>query len=239
MTEAGSAAFVAALGRAGGFAFTAPLLGDATTPRRVRLVFTVGVAAVVATSAPAQSPAIALALVPLEVAAGALAGLSARFILDRVAAGGQLVGLHLGLGFAADYDLRAGESASAARRLITALAGLAFLAAGGFEAGVRCVATPLAATELGHLHGALVLGTSVMTHALAFAAPALLAATVINVGVAVVNRAAPALNVFSVSLPGVLIGGGLVLLLSAPTFSAGIDGTARQAVELLTGWGTR
>jgi len=234
-----SGAFVAALARAGGFAFTAPLLGEPTTPVRARLVFTVAVAAAVASAAPARDPADAVALVPLELAAGMLAGVSARLILDRVAAGAQLIGIHLGLGFAAEYDVRAGESASSMRRLVSALAGLAFLAAGGLEAGVRCVATPLAATDLHHLTGAVDLATSLMSHALAFAAPALVAATILNLGLAVINRAAPALNVFSVSLAAVMIGGGLVLLAVAPSTARLIDAHARAAVDLLAGWSTR
>ncbi len=237
--EVATGPFVAALARAGGFAFTAPLLGEPSTPVRARLVFAVAVAVAVGGAAPAQDLNVVIALVPLELGAGALAGVSARLVLDRVAAGAQLIGLHLGLGFAADYDVRAGESASAVRRVISAIAGLAFLAAGGLEAGVRCVATPLAATDLGELTSAVALATSVMTHAVGFAAPALVAATIINIGLAVINRAAPALNVFSVSLTAVLVGGGLVLLGSAPTLAASIDGTARAAADLLTSWGTR
>lgn len=225
--------FVAALARAGGFAFSAPLLGDATTPVRARLVFSVAVASAVAAAAPAQPLADALLVFPLELAVGLLAGASARLILDRVAAGAQLIGLHLGLGFAAEYDFRANESASAARALIAALAGLAFLAAGGLEAGVRCVATPLAATDASQLVSVVGLATSVMSHALAFAAPALIAATVLNLGLAVMNRAAPALNVFSISLTVVLIGGGLVLIATAPTLARAIDGTARDAAAFL------
>ncbi len=239
MMDIASGPFVAALARAGGFAFTAPLLGEPTTPLRARLVFTVAVAFAVGAAAPAHELSSVIALVPLELAAGALAGITARLVLDRVAAGAQLIGLHLGLGFAADYDVRAGESASAARRVLSALAGLAFLGAGGLEAGVRCVATPLSATSVHHLNDALALGTSVMTHAIAFAAPVLIAATIINVGLAVINRAAPALNVFSVSLTVVLLGGGLVLLGSVPAVGSSIDGTARAAVDSLAGWGTR
>ncbi len=231
--------FVAALARAGGFAFTAPLLGEASTPLRARLVFTIAVAAAVASAAPSQPIALVLAMIPLELAAGALAGVSARLVLDRVAAGAQLMGLHLGLGFAADYDARAAESASSMRKLISALAGIAFIAAGGLEAGVRCIATPLHATDLMQLHTALELGGSVMSHAIGFAAPTLVAATIINLGLAVMNRAAPALNVFSISLPVVLLGGGLVLLATAPTLAAAIDGTAQNAVDLLDSWGAR
>ena len=54
MNFAEVAPFVPALARAGGFAATAPLLGDASTPVRVRLVFTVAEAhaAIVAARAP-------------------------------------------------------------------------------------------------------------------------------------------------------------------------------------------
>lgn len=232
--------FLPAFIRAGGFAFTAPLLGDPGTPVRARLLFAVAVAATVSSATPPADVHAAFARLPIELAAGILAGVSARFILDRAAAGGQLIGLHLGLGFAADYDPRAGESASAARRLVGAIAGLSFLAAGGIEAGVRAVAVPVTGFDLGAgLVGVVDLGASLMVHAMAFAAPILLAATVLNLGLALVNRVAPAFNAFSISLVVVLIGGGLVLYSTASSGADAIDASARAAVDALDGWGTR
>lgn len=236
MNFAEVAPFVPALARAGGFAATAPLLGDASTPVRVRLVFTVAVAAAVTHRGAALTPTDAMIAAPLELVAGALPGLMARWILERVATGGQLIGLHLGLGFAQSYDPTASESATAARRLVATIAGLAFLAAGGLEAGVRAVATPVAHDRLA-IDGAaaIALATQITSRAIAFAAPVIVAAVLINAGLAVVNRAAPAFNVFSIALIAVVIGGGLVLVAAAPGAAAAITDTAKAAVAVLGG----
>lgn len=236
MNFAEVAPFVPALARAGGFAVTAPLLGDPTTPARVRLVFTVAVAAAVTHRGAALAPADALVAAPLELVGGALPGLLARWILERVATGGQLIGLHLGLGFAQSYDPSASESATAARRLVATIAGLAFLAAGGLEAGVRAVATPVTRGQLTvDAVSAIALATQVTSRAIAFAAPVIVAAVLINAGLAVVNRAAPAFNVFSIALVAVVIGGGLVLMAAAPGTAAAIADTAEDAVAALGG----
>lgn len=229
--------FLPALARAGGFATTAPLLGDPTTPARVRLVFAVAVAAAVGHAAPTVGTAAMLAALPLDLAAGALPGLLARWILERVATGGQLIGLHLGLGFAQSYDPTASESATAARRLVMTFAALAFVAAGGLEAGVRAVATPVDGARLTVQAGdAVHVATGITTRAVGFAAPVLVASVLINGGLAVINRAAPALNVFSIALVAVLLGGGLVLMALAPGAAAAIGATARDAVDAIGGW---
>ena len=238
--DATAAGFVACLARAGGLAFTAPLLGDKGTSSRVRLVFVVAVAAVLTgrQGAATVDPAALLATVPLELGAGVLTGITARLILDRVATGAQLIGVHAGLGFAQAYDPSVGESASAFRGLIAAIAGIAFLAADGLEALVRALATPVGPAVIADgLSGAVTAALSVSAAAIGVAAPVLLAATVVNVGLALVNRAVPAVNVFSVSLPVVLLVAGIALLATASTTAGAIDHAAHDAVATLIGSG--
>lgn len=236
--DASVAGFVGGLARASALAFTAPLLGDRGTSSRVRLVFAVAVAAVLAGRHQPGEPAdaMALAAVPLEAGAGALAGVTARLVLDRAATGGQLIGVHAGLGFAQAYDPSAGESATSVRALVATIAGLAFLAADGLEALVRAAAVPVTSLTLEHgLTGAATAALAVMAAAIGVAAPVLLAATVVNLGLAFVNRAAPAVNVFSVSLPVVLLVAGAALLATAPLTAGAIDRVADAAVAGLVG----
>lgn len=236
--DATAAAFVAALARAGGLAFTAPLLGDKGTSRQIRLVFTVAVAAVLASRSGAATldPALALATIPLELAAGLLTGATARLILDRVAMGAQLIGVQGGLGFAQSYDHAAGESASVVRALLTTVAGLAFIAADGLEALVRGLAAPVSPAFLADgLAGATSAALAVVAAGIGLAAPVLLAATIVNVGLALINRAAPAVNVFSISLPVVLLVAGVALLATASATAGAIDRAATDAVAVLLG----
>jgi flagellar biosynthetic protein FliR len=237
LSEPEIAGCVAVLTRAGGLAVSAPLVGDPGTPARVRLVFVVGIAFALGPSRQGLSYAALPTVVILEAAIGLVTGVTARFVLSRVAVAGQLLGLHLGLGFASEYDHRAGESAGTVRTLVMTLAGLAFLGVGGLEAIVRSVAAgPAHATQLALL-GPMLLhhGTTAFGAGLALAAPVVLAAVVGNLGLAVLNRAAPAVNVFSISLAGVLVLGGMVLRATAPNLIASIVEIARTATHALLG----
>jgi len=123
------------------------------------------------------------------------------------------------------------------RTFTTTLAGLAFLTAGGLEAIVRsAAASPAELSQLAQLGPALVHHTtSAFGHGLALAAPIVLAAFVGNIALAVMNCAAPAVNVFSIALSAVLILGGVVLLATAAHLVGGVTDTARVAIDVLTG----
>lgn len=235
LSEPEIGALIVTLARTGGLAATSPVLGDQGVSMRARLVFVLSVTAVIG---PSRAP-VAFSALPLvaaaELAVGLVTGLTARVVMSRIAIAGQLMGLSLGLGFAAQYDVHAGESAGVLRTLTSSLGGLAFLAAGGLEAIVRSIAASPA--DLSQLAG---LGPAFVHHAtaafgagLGLAGPLLLAAFVGNLALAVMNRAAPAVNVFSIALAAVLILGGLVLLATAAQLVAGATDTARAAIDAL------
>jgi len=236
LTEPELGAVLAALARAGGLAATAPVIGDSGVPVRARLVFVIAIAAGVGMNRPGVAFDALPMVVLLELAVGLLTGTCARFVVSRVAIAGQLMGLSLGLGFASQYDVRAGESAGTLRSLLMVLAGLAFLVGGGLEAVVRSAAA--APASIGHLAmlGPELLhhGATALSHGLALSAPIVLAALVGNIGLAVMNRAAPAVNVFSISLAAVLILGGAVLLVTATNLVGGVTDVTRDAIAIFT-----
>jgi flagellar biosynthesis protein FliR len=234
ITEPMLGAFIVVLMRCGAIAMTAPVIGDANVPVRAKLVLTVSVAFAIA----ANHPGVPFAELPrtavLELAAGVVTGLTASFVLARIAIAGQVMGLALGLGFAQEFDPRAGESAGTVRSIATALGGLAFLGAHGLEALVRGIATPTSAIAVGiGCFDLLRIGAAAFGHGLALAAPVVLAALVVHVGLAVMNRAAPAMNVFSVSLSAVLALATTVLLATSGSFVLGLAETARQSTQVL------
>jgi flagellar biosynthesis protein FliR len=233
LTEPELGAVIVAFIRAGGLAVTAPVIGDA--PARVRLAFAVAIAVGVGLNRPGV-PIVELPLVAIvELGMGLLTGTCARFVMARIAVAGQLVGLSLGLGFASQFDPEAGESASSVRILFTTIAGLVFLAAGGLEAVVRSTAnSPTHVAEVALL-GPEVLrqGTAAFSHGLALAGPVVFAALVANVGLAVMNRAAPAINVFSISLAAVMIIGGIVLVATSSSLIAGMAAAVDDAIRVL------
>jgi flagellar biosynthetic protein FliR len=229
-------AILVAAARVTGLVVTAPVIGEQGISARAKLPFVLVIAIAIGLARPPLPLEQVPALAALELAIGLVTGLTASFIVSRIAIAGQLAGLSLGLGFAQAYDVHAGESAGTLRTLCATLAGLAFLAAGGLEAIVRSAATPADPLQLAALGSVLVReGTAAFGHGLALAAPIVLAALAGNIGLAVMNRAAPAVNVFSVALGVVLAIGGLVLLASAAHLTAGAFDAARDAITRLGG----
>ncbi len=235
LSEPEVGALIATLARVGGLAATAPAIGDQGVSARAKLVFVLAVTAVIGLTRPPVALADLPAIASLELAVGLVTGLTARIAMARVAVAGQIMGLSLGLGFAAQYDMHAGESAGVLRSLLSTLASFAFLTAGGLEAIVRsAAASPAEISQLASLGPTLIHhATSAFGHGLSLAAPIVLAALVGNIALAVMNRAAPAVNVFSIALSGVLILGGMVLMATAAHLVAGLTATARVAIDVL------
>jgi flagellar biosynthetic protein FliR len=77
--------------------------------------------------------------------------------------------------------------------------------------------------------------TSAFGHGVTLAAPIMLAALVGNIGLAVMNRAAPAINMFSIALGAVLLLGGFVMIASATGVVGHALAIAREAVTQLLG----
>lgn len=227
-------ALIAAFVRGSALAATAPVIGEGGVPIRARLVFVIAVALGVGLNRPGVPLGELPMVVVLELASGLITGATARFTMSKIAVAGQLMGLSLGLGFASAYDPHAEESAGTIRTMLTTVAGLVFLGAGGLEAIVRSVASsPASITDIAMMGpGLMRAATSAMGHGLALAGPIVLAALVTNIGLAVMNRAAPAVNVFSVSLSAVLIIGGIVMVATSGTLFAGVADTARRAIEV-------
>jgi len=235
LTEPEIGAAIVAFVRVAGLVVAAPVIGDLGVPMRARLVAAVAIAFAVSANRPgvvyADVPAVAI----IELGYGLLTGLSARFILARLATAGQLIGLALGLGFATEFDKNAGESAGIIRTMLVTLGGLAFIHAGGFDMLVRAAAgSPATVPDLVTLVPQLLShGTSALAAGVTIAAPILVAAVIANIGLAVASRAVPAVNAFSVSLAATLFVGAIALVVSAPALVGSIEEVARTAAETL------
>jgi len=234
-TEPQLGAMIATFVRAAALAATAPVIGDSGVPMRAKLVFVVAIAFAVGVNREGVMYGELPGVVGIELGYGLITGLTARFVMARVAIAGQLMGMSLGLGFAQQYDPHAGESAGTVRTLMMTLSGLTFLATGGLEAIVRGCATPAHIDDLMNAGPELLRqGASAFGHGLVLAAPVVLASLVGNIGLAVMNRAAPAVNVFSVAFACVLILGGIVLLATATNLIGGMADLCRQAAAVIT-----
>jgi len=225
--------------RSAAFLYSAPLVGDHGVPGRLRVATAVMMAAGLGSAAPSPSAGAPgnldalFAHIPLELLIGLGVGLLLKVALASVEAGGQLVGVHLELSFAASYDPRLAEEALPTRRIAAVLLGVTFLSAGGLEASIAFVARARASEQLLTSIGSALFtaGDQVMRGALSICGPVLLATLVANVAVGIAGRASPALNVFSVMLAGTLLIGGFAISASAPMTCSAIKRVAEGAIS--------
>ncbi|MCK6547724.1 flagellar biosynthetic protein FliR [Myxococcota bacterium] len=225
--------FIAALVRTAAWAHSAPFIGDRVIPARVRMAVVLPTALAIASVRPASPDDALFLMLPGELLFGLVLGFSTRIIVSGIEAGGQLIGHELGLAFASQIDPTIGEEALPTRRIAYALAGIAFIAAGGFESAVRALAIPpfSAPSVMALVPSMIEQGGLVFDAAIRLAAPMLLASVISNLTMAIASRAAPALNVFSVMLALFLVVGIAVLLATAPIFVAELDGMTRLAAD--------
>ena len=225
------AGFLVAFARAGAWTFAAPVLGDRVVPTKVRVILAGGVALLLAPVRPAVSFSILFMLVPFEIGFGLVLGAAQRFVLAGAEAGGQIIGIQMGLGFAGTFDPILRENSLPTRRIAFALAALAFISAGGFDESIRALALPVSAMELGvaPLGAILKISGELMGAAVRVSAPLLIAGFIANLTMALISKAAPALNVFSVMLALFLAVGFFILVITAPALIRELTSIAQVA----------
>lgn len=240
MIELGSiGAFLATFARLAAWMYTAPIVSELGSPK-LRGIIPLLLAAAVAPLRPAVPIESFAAQLPLEIGAGLAVGMLAKTLFAGIEAGGQLIGLQLQLGFAGAFDPLLKEESLPTRRIAFVFGALALLGSGGVEHMLRFVLFPIH-LPLGRealLAASLQSVGTVLMLAVRLAAPLLVAALAINLTLAIASKASPALNVFSVLLAGVVVGGAFVLWETAPAFISEIARAAMRAASLspLGGW---
>lgn len=229
------ATFAATFGRGAAFMYAAPVISDRTVPAKFRVATAALIAMAVMSTRPTLAPEDIIFVLPAEILVGLAAGFTGRIVIAGAAAGAELIGLQLGLGFAAAYDPSLGEVAMPVRRIVMVLGGLAFVMAGGVEAAVHVMAAaPIPAGALPDLMMSVVHQTgTILPVALRFSAPVLIAAMVTNVAMGLMSRAAPGLNVFSVMLALVMLVGIAIMIATAPAFIRDLQGIGVLSTEAM------
>ncbi len=224
---------------------TAPIIGDATVPRRVRIGLALFVTVVVAPGVSAV-PDVALLsgegflLIGRQLVIGAAMGFSMRLAFAAIEYAGDLIGLQMGLGFALLIDPETRDQTPMIGSLLRYFASLAFLAANGPLMMIAGVADsfqslPIAGSaglfgdwKMLTLQGGVVFGL-----ALHMALPVIAALLVTNVALGVMTRAAPQLNLFSIGFPITISVGLIVLIVSLPVMLAIADSALMETAGRL------
>ncbi|MBN8616754.1 MAG: flagellar biosynthetic protein FliR [Deltaproteobacteria bacterium] len=163
-----------------------------------------------------------------EALVGASIGLTARLCLAAAEIAGEVVGGSIGLGFAQQVDPSSGHEVAATARVLEMLAVMTFFAANGHHAVIAALAESLALVPPGagvgealRLHG-VELGTGLVGAGLRIASPVLGTMLVVQLAIAITSRAAPRLQVFSLSFAIAASVGLLTIVVSMTAISEAI-----------------
>ncbi|MBI5333227.1 MAG: flagellar biosynthetic protein FliR [Burkholderiales bacterium] len=217
----------------------APVLSMRAVPRRVRL----GLAAFIAYAAqaslqgvdmPALNSPLALGVLVHEVFLGLTMGFAARVVFAALEFAGELVGLQMGMNFAAFFDPLSGGQATAVSRFYGTMAAWLFIVLDGHLMLIGAVAHsfqafPVSERPLAFLSVVQpqVWGAEIFRLGLWIALPVLAMLMLVNIVMGLMSRVASQLNIFSVGFPitmGVgMIGLWLTLPLMQVPFTAALE----------------
>ncbi|MDA0572671.1 flagellar biosynthetic protein FliR [Burkholderia gladioli] len=206
---------------------TAPLIGHASVPARVKI----GVSALVSIAvAPALGPlpqatvfsAEGIWILVNQFLIGAALGFTMQIVFAVVEAAGDYIGLQMGLGFASFFDPHSGNTPMLGR-VLNAFAMLAFIA---FDGHLQLIAALVQSFDIVPISSNLLraagwrmvagAGINVFSMGLLLALPVVAALLISNLALGILNRAAPQIGIFQVGFPVLMLVGLLLVQLMIP-----------------------
>src|SRR5690554_2313904 len=232
--DAWLATFMFPLARLLGLFAVAPLWSSRGIPMRIRLVSGLAITLVVLPALPPMPEVPADSWKTLElIAQQALIGIAIGFVMRlffaAVDLAGEMIGLQMGLSFAIFFSPTAGAQTVVLSEFLTLVTLLLFLALDGHLMLVSVLVQsfewlPVGATmnsdgwiQIVH-HASAMFSIGVM-----MALPMIATLLIANIGLGILTRTAPQLNLFAVGFPITLTTGFIVLLLSVTVLGAAMQ----------------
>ena len=194
------------------------------------------------TSWPALDPFSAIGLKEIfnQVFIGVLMGLILQVVNAALVVGGQAISASMGLGMANMVDPNMGNVPVISQFLIICST-LLFLGLGGHVLVITMLLESFKLLPIGDMIATqallqLVVQWSAMIFlgAVLLAMPILVSLLFINLGLGVITRAAPALNIFAVGFPAMILAGVILLAMSMNSIGFRIQWLWRQGFETLS-----
>lgn len=240
------AAFLMPLFRLLGLFSSAPMLSSRAVPVRLRVVMAMVLAVLAAPLAKAPPPSFSdpdiWALLASEVMIGLAIGLVCRMMMAAVEMAGEIIGLQMGLSFAAFFDQTTASNTNAIGRLFNAISMAMFVTIGG---PTLLIAVTISSVE--HLPAAQgaeqflarvnigAIATHVFEMGLLLVLPYMALLLFTNLSLGIMSRVAPQLNVFAIGFPITISTGLLLLTLGMPMLSHPIS-RVHQAIFSIIGF---
>ncbi|NBQ87353.1 MAG: flagellar biosynthetic protein FliR [Betaproteobacteria bacterium] len=203
---------------------TAPLFSMSAFSVRLRVVFAMVLAWFVYPlhKWPLVDPVSAQGLVEVfnQIAIGSLMGLMLQVVVAALVVAGQAISASMGLSMASLLDPNMGNVPVLAQ-FFTVLAMLIFVGFGGHAILLGIVSDSFTSMPIGtsilsqQSFGELLRWSSMMfLGAVLLSLPVMVTLLFINMGLGIITRAAPSLNIFAVGLPAMIITGFVILVIS-------------------------
>jgi flagellar biosynthetic protein FliR len=221
--------FLWPLTRIGAVIMTAPLFATESANARLRLMLTLVVTYMVypLLDWPRLDPLSASGLIALlnQVAIGIVMGVSLQIIVSAMVVAGQAVSATMGLSMANLMDPTLGNVPVLSQFLLI-MGSLVFLDLGGHILVIQSVIDSFTLLPIGsalisvETIGKLITWSSMMfLGGVLIALPVMVSLLLVNIGVGIMTRAAPSLNIFSVGFPAMLAAGYVILLVCVGSMS--------------------
>jgi len=235
-----------------GLMLAEPILSNRGVPIRLRMGIAVVLTLTVAPLLPTP-PAVdflspqGVVMAAQQLLIGVMLGFMMRIVLNGVEMAGHIAGLSMGLGFATFFDPQSGAQSPVLAQFLGIITILLFLASNGHLLMISALfesfhVLPISTNPLpaqGFL--SMVEATGQMfVIGVTLSLPLVAAILIANVGLGVLARAAPQLNLFAIGFPLMLTAGFVVLMVSLPYIVQPIarlmENAVLQGIELLKVW---
>lgn len=180
---------------------------------------------------PLLDPSSAQGLVEVfnQIMIGAVMGLILQVVVAAVVVGGQSISAAMGLSMANMLDPNLGNVPLISQLMIV-MSTLIFVGFGGHAILLGLIAESFNTLPIGtsilnqNVYGRVLQWSSMMfLGAVLMALPVMVSLLFINVGLGIVTRAAPSLNIFAVGFAAMMMGGFLILIISMPSIGHRIE----------------
>ena len=222
---------------------TAPLFSNNAFNLRLRILLALVLTWLVYPlhSWPRMDPTAASGLAEMfnQIAIGASMGLILQIVVAALVVAGQTIATAMGLSMANMLDPNVGN-VPVISQLLLILAMLVFVGFGGHAILLGLISEsfhtwPIGTSVLSQdLYGRIIQWSSMMfLGAVLMALPVMVSLLFINVGLGVVTRAAPSLNIFAVGFPAMIIAGFLILIISMESIRGRIEWLWLQGFDVV------
>jgi flagellar biosynthetic protein FliR len=243
--EAWMAAFLYPFLRILALMTSAPLFSHASVPVPLRVALAIGITVLVAATLPGGvfvSPfSVAGAMLAVQqILVGVAMGLAMQLVFAAVTLAGDLVGLQMGLSFAAFVDPQNSDQSPIVGSFLSLVLMLLFLAINGHLALIAALVDSFNVLPIGpagwralDAMRLVAAGADLFATGVALSLPIVGALLLVNLTLGVLTRTAPQLNLFAVGFPVTLAVGLVMLLLAMPFTMPALQQALERGLALL------